>query len=352
MKCTRCLNDSSVRNISFDSEGVCNFCRGYESIADKLNDRQTLYKLFESKIERVRGKHRYDAALGFSGGKDSAYVLSQLTKRYGLNVKTFTMDNGFLSPRAKENIDRLVKSFGVDHEYVTFDPNMMKRVYHYSMSKLLVPCIACSYIGYAAQIGYASRVDAGLCIHGRSPEQMLRSYPLDVFSQFVDMGLEDSDERDFGKAYMKLLDVVKEKVDADIYEDIRSVAFDGVDTSDLREFVPYFLYHPYDDGEIVRWLKENTVWTPPKDYNHFDCEVHNAAKYIYQRAEGRPHRLPEISVLVRSGCLTRKEGEALLKQEIIRQKPKDELKKLCSFAGVSQTLLFAKAEIYNKVIKP
>ena len=79
MKCTRCLNDSSVRNISFDSEGVCNFCRGYERIADKLNDRQTLQRLFESRIERVRGKHRYDAALGVSGGKDSVFVLSQLT---------------------------------------------------------------------------------------------------------------------------------------------------------------------------------------------------------------------------------------------------------------------------------
>lgn len=352
MRCARCLNDSSVRNIRFDSEGVCNFCRGYDSIADKLNDRQRLQELFESRIERVRGKHRYDAALGISGGKDSIFVLNQLTKRYGLKVKAFTMDNGFFSPLARENIDRLVQSLGVDHEYISFDPDMMKRVYHYSMSKFLVPCIACSYIGYAAQIGYASRVDAGICVHGRSPEQMLRSYPRDVFSKFIDMGLEDSEGQDFGKAYTELLDVIKDKIDADIYRDIRSVAFDGVDTSGLREFVPYFLYHPYNEGEIVSWLRENTEWAPPEDYDHYDCEVHNAAKYIYRKAEGRPHRLPELSVLVRSGCITKEEGEALLKEDVLRPKPKDELKRLCSFAGVSQTMLFAKAEIYNKVIKP
>ncbi len=351
MVCKRCLNDSSVRHISFDSEGVCNFCREYDKISGRLNDFETLQKLFDKRIERIKGRHRYDAAVGISGGKDSAYVLSQLTERYGLRVKAFTMDNGFLSAQAKENINRLVSAFGAEHEYISFDVQTLKRVYNYSMSKLLVPCIACSYIGYASMIGYAARIDAGICVHGRSPEQMLRSYPLDVFSRFIDWGLEDSAQMDFGKCYMELLESVKEKVDADIFEDIRAIAFDGVDTSDLREFVPYFLYHPYDESEIVSWLKNNTPWSPPDDYNHFDCEVHNAAKYIYQRAEGRPHRLPETSVLVRSGQLTREQGEALLKNEIIRQKPKDELKKLCGFAGVSQTLLFAKAEIYNKVIK-
>ena len=352
MICKRCLNDNSVRNITFDSDGICCFCRGYERLAEKLNDRRALQTLFENRIERVRGRHRYDAALGISGGKDSIYVLSQLTGRYGLKIKTFTMNNGFLTPEAIENIDRLVKEFGVEHEYITFDPQMMKRVYHYSMSRLLVPCIACSYIGYAAQLGYATRVDAGMCIHGRSPEQMLRSYPLDVFSRFIDMGLEDGAEQDFGKAYMSLLDTVKEKVDADIYNDIRTVAFEGIDVKELREFVPFFLYHPYNEAEVVQYLKRNTSWRPPADYNHFDCGVHNAARYIYQRAEGRPHCLPEISVLVRTGCLSREEGRALLQKEIIRQKPKDELKTLCGFAGVSQTLLFTKAEIYNKVLKP
>ena len=352
MRCSRCLNDSSVRNIRFDSEGVCSFCREYEKLSDRLSDYEQLEKLFKSRIERVRGRHRYDAALGISGGKDSVYVLSQLTRRYGLHVMTFTMDNGFLSPLAKENIDRLVKSFGVDHAYIRFDESALKRVYRYSMRKLLVPCVACSYIGYAAMIGYASRIDAGICVHGRSPEQMLRSYSLDVFSRFIDWGLEDSAGVSFGERYMALLDSVREKVDADIFEDIRAIAFDGIDTDDLREFVPYFLYHPYDEDKIVRWLKENTSWQPPEDYNHFDFEVHNAAKYIYQRAEGRPHRLPEISVLVRSGCISRAEGETLLEKEIIRRKPAEELKRLCDFAGVSQTLLFAKAELYNKILKP
>ena len=95
MRCSRCLNDSSVRNIRFDSEGVCSFCREYEKLSDRLSDYEQLEKLFKSRIERVRGRHRYDAALGISGGKDSVYVLSQLTRRYGLHVMTFTMDNGF-----------------------------------------------------------------------------------------------------------------------------------------------------------------------------------------------------------------------------------------------------------------
>ena len=34
MQCKRCINDDSVRNISFDEEGVCNYCRRFNEIED------------------------------------------------------------------------------------------------------------------------------------------------------------------------------------------------------------------------------------------------------------------------------------------------------------------------------
>ena len=348
MRCKRCINDETVRGITFDRDGVCNFCRTYEKREETLSDYPRLEKLFQERVDRVRGKHRYDAAVGLSGGKDSVYVLDELVKRYGLKVCTFTLDNGFLTEAAKENIDQIVKSYGVDHEYVPFDRTIQQRQYHYSMSHFLVPCVACSYTGYAAMINYAVKKDAGLCVHGRSPEQMLRRYGYDVFTKFVDLGLKPVDEVDIAESYRGLLESVREKLDEGIYEDIKAIAFEGEDEPEFREFVPYFLYHEYDEREVVRYLKEETDWAPPEDYNHYDCAIHNATKYIYQCAEGRPHRLPEISVLIRTGLLTRKEGLEMLQNEEVVEKPKEELKELCRYAGVRPATVFLKAALYKK----
>ena len=59
-------------------------------------------------------------------------------------------------------------------------------------------------------------------------------------------------------------------------------------------------------------------------------------------------RLPEISVLVRTGMMTREEALELLAQEQMMEKPKEELRELCRYAKVSPSILLAKAEIYKR----
>lgn len=349
MKCRRCLSDNSVRKIQFDSDGVCNYCRNYQTLESRLKDYRTLEELFEERIERVRGEHAYDAAVGISGGKDSTFVLHQLIYRYRLKVKTFTLDNGFLSDAARVNIDKTVGDFGVEHEYITFDPEILRKFYRYSMKKWLVPCIACSYLGYATMINYASKIDAGVCIHGRSPEQMLRSYGTDVFTSLVDAGLKSIREVDINSLYGELLKSIEDKVDKELMRDIKGILFKDLKENDFREFVAYFLYHPYDENEIVEFLQREISWQ--KGENHYDCLVHNAAKYIYQCAEGRPHALPEISVSVRSGKISRQEAERLLSDEVLSEKPSDEIKLLCKLAKINPTVLLMKAKLYRKFTK-
>ena len=45
MRCNRCLNDETVRGISFDSSGVCNFCHNFDEIKEKLADENMLHQL-------------------------------------------------------------------------------------------------------------------------------------------------------------------------------------------------------------------------------------------------------------------------------------------------------------------
>ncbi|HAG14215.1 MAG TPA: hypothetical protein DCG49_10190 [Ruminococcus sp.] len=350
-RCVRCLNDETVRRMEILPNGECCYCSRYDKIAPQLGDRAHLTELFAERLEAVRGKYDYDAAVGISGGKDSMYVLYKLVKEYGLHVKTFTMLNGFFSDSARKNVDAMVQEFGVEHEYISFDPDLLNRFFRYSVQHFLTPCIACSYLGYAAMINYTAKINAGMCIHGRSPQQMLRYYGDDVFTGFVDAGLRPAAETDVNALYRKLLDLTESKLDAGLAADVRQMLYDGVRENDFREFTAFFLYHPYDEQEIVQFLREKTSWTPDQDYDHYDCKVHHAAHYIYQCAEGRPHCLPEISVLVRSGKLTREQGIALVEQAKYAEKPRADMKLLCETLGVREEPIRLKAWIYRNFVK-
>lgn len=120
-RCTNCVLSSSFPGIEFDHDGVCNFCRDEtivttekKIIAEALN---SVSSLFDS----IRGKNEYDAIVCYSGGKDSTYTLKAAVEKYNLKVLSFTLDNGYISPKAFENINRVVERLGVDH--FTYKPS-------------------------------------------------------------------------------------------------------------------------------------------------------------------------------------------------------------------------------------
>ncbi|MBQ2805303.1 MAG: hypothetical protein IJF10_05425, partial [Clostridia bacterium] len=191
--CTRCVNDTTVKKIKFNKDGLCSHCSCYDKYKPLLKDYNRLEKLFLHKISNP-GQYDYDVAMGFSGGKDSTYVLYQLVKHYKLKVKAYTLDNGFLSAEAKSKIDKIVKELGVEHEYVVCNEEVLKATYKHVVSRYLSPCIACSFLGYAVMINYASKVNARVGMHGRSTYQMFRGLSDshdDVFRPFVDAGLQE-----------------------------------------------------------------------------------------------------------------------------------------------------------------
>jgi len=83
-RCTLCLNDETVRSIRFNKEGLCNFCEAYLSDRDRLTDYNRLKSLFEERIDLVRGKHAYDAAVGISGFKKKMGKSGMRSKRITL----------------------------------------------------------------------------------------------------------------------------------------------------------------------------------------------------------------------------------------------------------------------------
>ncbi len=116
--CTRCVMDISAPEISFDEQGICNFCKEFELRfghvihKDKAEKKHEL-NTFITKVKKDGRNKRYDCIVGVSGGIDSSWVLVE-SVRQGLRPLAVHMDNGWNSELAQNNIATLVRSLDVD----------------------------------------------------------------------------------------------------------------------------------------------------------------------------------------------------------------------------------------------
>lgn len=129
--CTQGVWDSTVPGIIFNEEGVSNYAVLFEKLVE-INPRNAeSKKKWQSIVEEAkkRGKNKdYDCIVGVSGGTDSSYLLHLLVKEYHLRPLAVTVDNGWNSRIAVENIKRMTSALNVDLETLVIDYDEMKNV--------------------------------------------------------------------------------------------------------------------------------------------------------------------------------------------------------------------------------
>jgi N-acetyl sugar amidotransferase len=116
--CTKGVWDESIPGISFDENGISNYCklqetmmssypRGEKGLAD--------WNALVLAMKKAGKTSRYDCVVGVSGGVDSSYLL-HIAVQYGLRPLAVNLDNGFNSQIAVQNIYKLTTTLGVDLE--------------------------------------------------------------------------------------------------------------------------------------------------------------------------------------------------------------------------------------------
>ena len=115
--CTKCIYDERVSYISFDENGVCNYCHQLENLKNDYGTATTKgEKQFIEIIEQIKkdGKNKkYDCIIGVSGGTDSSYML-YLAKQWGLRPLAVHYDNTWNSAIATENIRKVLTALDID----------------------------------------------------------------------------------------------------------------------------------------------------------------------------------------------------------------------------------------------
>ena len=117
-RCTRCLLPETMPFISFDGDGICNYCRDYENRGNYLKGEKALEE-FIAQYRNNSGEP--DVVIGFSGGRDSAYGLDYIKNTLGLHPITFTYDWGMVNDLARRNQARVVGKLGIEHIVISAD---------------------------------------------------------------------------------------------------------------------------------------------------------------------------------------------------------------------------------------
>ncbi|MDI6781008.1 MAG: hypothetical protein QME49_02705 [bacterium] len=128
-RCSKCILPDNFPNIHFDSYKVCNYCHSWNKKwqnFDYEKSEKELIKIFDS----AKAKNRpYDCLITYSGGRDSSYVIYLCKQKYHLNPLVVTFNNLFMSDYAIKNIFSTTQKLNVDHVFVTYKPENLKRFY-------------------------------------------------------------------------------------------------------------------------------------------------------------------------------------------------------------------------------
>lgn len=115
--CTKCIYDERIPGISFDNDGVCNYCHQAEQLDAEYptgDEGMAYLKRMADEIRATSKNKKYDVVVGVSGGCDSSYLLYFTKNILGLRPLAVHFDNTWDSKIAVENIYRVTRKLDID----------------------------------------------------------------------------------------------------------------------------------------------------------------------------------------------------------------------------------------------
>jgi glucosamine--fructose-6-phosphate aminotransferase (isomerizing) len=115
-RCTKCVLPETMPYISFDEEGVCNYCKNYKP----RNNPKPKEELFDL-VAPYRRANGADCIVPFSGGRDSCWGLHLIVNELKMKPITYTYDWGMVTDLGRRNISRMCAQMGVENIIVADD---------------------------------------------------------------------------------------------------------------------------------------------------------------------------------------------------------------------------------------
>jgi len=313
-RCTRCVLPETFPGITFDDEGVCNYCRAFKGVT-VLNESKKKYRnRFDELIKKLSKKGRYDCLMAYSGGKDSTYTLAVLKERYNLSILALTVDNGFISPRTIENIHNVAEDLGIDN--IIYKPrfDLLKKIFRKAEHSMMYPmkalerasaiCTSCMGIIKFLALRIAIEERIPFIVYGWSPGQA---------------PIEASIFKNNPSMIRSMQKVLLEPMEEAAGEEIINYFLTEEHFSQEERF-PYNIsplaFLDYNEEEIIRKIGE-LGWEKPSDTdpNSTNCLLNTLGIKIHRdMLHFHPYAF-ELAKLVREGYMDREEAIKRLEEK-------------------------------------
>jgi amino acid adenylation domain-containing protein len=312
--CVECGLPDNYPDTEFDSAGVCNTCREFSELRARFRS----YFKTPAELHKIADHARqaktseYDCIVLYSGGKDSTYMLYKLVKEYGLRPLVFSLDNGYISEEAKENMRRVTEALGVD--LVFGQTPHMNVIFADSLKRHSNVCNGCYKVIYTLSINMARQKGIRYIFTGLSRGQLFETRLSDMFQAriFDDVAI-DRTVLAARKAYHRFEDAVTQLMDVKVFEDDN--IFDDIQLVDFYRYVDVPLQQMYT------YLEQNAPWIRPSDTGRStNCLINDVGIYIHKRERGFHNYALPYSWDVRMGHKTRAEAIDELNDDIDEKK--------------------------------
>jgi len=138
-RCTQC--GASERMLPLNASGICSECERIN--AQGQPPKRARNPAVEAELAQIlaaaqgTGSGSYDALLMFSGGKDSTYLAQRMKNEHPrLRLLACTVDNSFMSPVAKRNIDEILPRLNIDHVFIRPRREFYVKLFRYAVTHL------------------------------------------------------------------------------------------------------------------------------------------------------------------------------------------------------------------------
>jgi amino acid adenylation domain-containing protein len=277
--CSECGIGNDTPGIKLDGEERCNLCRDFRKYSARVDayfrERDELRDVIADAAKRKTGD--YDCMALLSGGKDSSYAVYQLVQM-GFKVYGLTLDNGFISPEALANAQRVAEDLGIDYEFASTEH--MPEIFRDSLQRFSNVCQGCFKTIYTLSLRRADELGIPVLVTGLSLGQL--------FETRLNLGLFHGNRSDeeidravlqARKAYHRRNDAVtqclgnEEFLDDDIFERV--------------QLVDFYRYWSASLTELLDFLQTKATWIRPSDTGRStNCLINDVGIYVHRKERG------------------------------------------------------------------
>lgn len=326
--CQKCILPETYPGISFNKQGICNFCLEYHPYHKNLG-KDKLREVLTSK----KKAGQFDCVVPLSGGKDSSFILFYVVKELGLKPLAVSYNSGFQKKIAEENVQNACEKLGVKLVVIKSPGNIQRRRLRtsYLLSKRegsnWGTCVNCEAIIRTVSMNTARKYDIPYVMWGSSALESM-----DV-NKYVAYNTGKSQQKNKRNLIMRVFRSIQASLKDPIRVGliIQSIILSIIQrialhfpikyalkphsvpplSADNPKFILFFDYIQWDSMRNIKILENELDWKHPGGIDsRFDCSLHCVVNFNKLKDCGVSQDGINFCNFIREGRLSREEALA------------------------------------------